>query len=86
MKDLFSFFNGAVKVQEKSGDFYLAFDGSLGGGAAAGIIEGQGSVKLGSGSVGLKLAEAWVNAHAPAYLKPFLEAGEAFLNGTVAGA
>lgn len=86
MKDLFSFFGGAVKIQEQGGDFFLAFDGSLGGGEAAGLVEGQGKLKLGAGSVGLKLAEHWVNQHAPAYLQPFLQAGEAFLNGAVAGA
>lgn len=84
MKTLMSLLNGAVLVQEQAGDFYLAFDASIGGGVAAGIIEGQGKIKIGAGSVGLKLAEAWINAHIPDAVKPFAEAAEAYLNAQVA--
>jgi hypothetical protein len=84
MKTLFSLFGGAVLFQEQAGDIYLVIDGSLGGGAAAGIIEGQGKVKLGAGSVGLKLGEAWVNAHVPLMALPYVQAAEAYVNGLVA--
>lgn len=84
MKTLLSLLGGAVMFQEQAGDFYLAFDGSLGGGAAAGIIEGKGSIKLGTGSVGLKLGEAWVNAHIPAAAVPFAQMVESAINGAVA--
>lgn len=85
MKTIVTLLGGAVELQEQAGDFYLSFNGSLGGGEAAGIVSGQGSIKLGTGSVGLKLGEAWVNAHAPAYMAPFLQGAEAAINGYVAG-
>ena len=84
MKTLFSELNGAVLVQEQAGDFYLSFDDSLGGGAAAGFFTGKGTLKLGTGSVGLKLAEGWLNAHVPASVAPFLVAAEAYINPLVA--
>jgi len=84
MKTLFSIFGGAVSIQEKAGDFYFVFDGGLGGGAAAGLVTGQGSVKLGTGSVGLKLAESWINSHVPSELEAFAVAAEGYLNSTIA--
>lgn len=86
MKTLVSLEGGAVQIQEQAGDFYMVFDGELGGGAVKGIIEGKGSIKLGAGSVGLKLAEAFINAHLPASVVPFAAAAEQYLNGVVAGA
>lgn len=84
MKTLFTLLAGAALIQEQAGDFYFVFDGSLGGGAAVGILEGKGSLKLGTGSVGLKIAEAWINSHVPAAVEPFVAAGEAYLNAAVA--
>lgn len=84
MKVLVSEFGGAVQIQEQGGDFFLAFDGSIGGGAASHIVEGQGKIKLGTGSVGLKLAESYVNAHLPASIQPFAVAAESYANSFVA--
>jgi hypothetical protein len=84
MKTVFSLFGGAALIQEQAGDFYLNFDDSVGGGAAAGILSGKGSLKLGTGSVGLKLAENWINSHVPASVEPFVLAGETYLNNLVA--
>ena len=84
MKTLVSAFGGAVQIQEQALDIYLVFDASIGGGAASGIVEGSGKIKIGSGSVGLKLGEAWLNAHAPASVQPFLIAAEAMINPAVA--
>jgi hypothetical protein len=84
MKTVFSLLGGAALIQEKGGDFFLNFDASVGGGAAQGILSGSGSIKLGTGSVGLKLAESWINAHVPASVEPFVAAGEAYLNTAVA--
>ena len=84
MKTLFTLFAGALLIQEQAGDFYAVFDDSIGGGAAAGIVSGKGSIKFGTGTVGLKLAEGWINSHAPAQVQPFLLAAEAYLNPVVA--
>jgi hypothetical protein len=86
MKALLTLLDGALLVQEQAGDFFVTFDGSLGGGAAAGIIEGKGTIKFGTGTVGLKLLEQWVNAHLPASVQAFAQMAEAALNSAVAGA
>jgi hypothetical protein len=83
MKTLINAFGGALQVQEQGGDFYLAFNGSLGGGNVAGWISGQGSIKLGTGSVGLKAAEALLNHLIPAAAMPVAQAIENALNGIV---
>lgn len=84
MKQLFSWFGGGITVTEQAGDVWLNFDGQLGGGQLKGIVEGKGSIHLGTGTVGLKVAEAWVNSKLPAAAQPFAQAVEAFANQAIA--
>ena len=84
MKTIMSFENGAVVLAEQGGDFFLNFDGSVGGGSMAGIISGQGSIKLGAGSVALKAAEAFLNHLLPASIASIAQGIEDALNAFVA--
>ena len=65
MKTLLSLANGALTVTEDSGKVTVSFDESLGGGQAAGVVKGQGSIIL-DGTSGLQLGEKLLNAHLPA--------------------
>jgi hypothetical protein len=68
MKTILSLLGGAVVLTEQGGKFTLSLDGSLGGGAAAGILVGQASLVVDAAS-GLKLAQALLNSHLPAVLQ-----------------
>ena len=82
-KSIFSEFGGALTLTETSGVLTLAWDESLGGGAAAGIVKGQGSLVL-SGTLGLQLAEKLLNAHLSGTALALATAGETVANAAVA--
>lgn len=84
MKTLLTLEGGAITITEQGGVFSLNFNGSLGGGAAAGIITGQGSINLGVGTVGLKLAESLLNHLLPASAQVVAQAIEAVVNSAIA--
>lgn len=85
MKTLVTLFDGAVLLQEQAGDFFLTFDGSLGGGEVAGWLSGKGSIKLGAGSVALKAGWALLNTHVvPATLLPYAQMVEGLIDAQVA--
>ena len=83
MKTILSLANGAVMITEENGVFSLALDfqGQLGGGQAAGVIEGEGkgSVKL-NAEQGVMLGEALLNAHIPASMLPLAKVIEGIAN------
>lgn len=83
MKTLASLMGGAVVLTEEAGKVTLSFDESLGGGAAAGIIKGQGSVVL-DGAAGLALGEKLLNAHLPAAMQPLAPVVEGIFNQAIA--
>ena len=62
MKTLKSWLNGAITITEQGGALFLNFNGALGGGDAAGIVQGSGSIKV-DGNMGLHLAEGMINSH-----------------------
>lgn len=82
MKTLLSVANGAVTVTEDAGKVSINFDESVGGGSAAGIVKGQGSVVLDAES-GLKLGEQLLNAHLPASVQPLAQVIEGVANQAV---
>lgn len=84
MKTLLTLEGGAITITEKSGDFYLNFNGSIGGGSVAGWLSGQGSIKLGTGTVGLKAAEAFLNHLLPASAQAIAQMIEGVLNSAIA--
>lgn len=84
MKTILSLEGGAIVIAEQAGDFYLQFNDSLGGGSVAGWLSGQGQIKLGSGSVGLKAAEALLNHLLPASAQAVAQAIEGAINAEVA--
>jgi hypothetical protein len=84
MKTLLSLEGGAVTITEAGGDFTLNFDESLGGGSVAGWLKGKGSIILGSGTVGLKAAEAFLNHLLPASVQAVAAMIEGVLNSAVA--
>lgn len=71
-KQLLNYENGLVLVTEDQGKISLHINGQLGGGSAAGIVAGQGSITL-DGELGLKLAIALLNAHLPPALLPIAQ-------------
>jgi hypothetical protein len=85
MKTVINLENGALTITEKSGDFYLNLNGSLGGGTIAGIVSGQASIKLGTGTVGLKAGEAFINHLIPSAGQPVAQMIESAINSYVAG-
>ena len=83
MKTIFTAANGAITLTENAGVFTLSFDESLGGGAAAGVIKGAGSIifNAASGSASaISLGEALLNAHLPASLAPLATVVEGIVN------
>lgn len=83
MKNIISLEGGALVIAEQSGDFFLNLDGSLGGGSVAGWLSGSVSIKLGSGTVALKAAEAFINHLLPAATQPLAVAIEGYINAAV---
>lgn len=84
MKTIVTIEGGAITITEKGGDFFMNFDGSIGGGQLAGIISGQGSIKLGSGSVALKAAESFLNHLLPAPTQAIAQLIESAINSAIA--
>ena len=83
MKTIFTAFGGALVLTEQSGVFTLSWDESLGGGEAAGIVSGSGSIKL-SGILGLQLGEKLLNAHLPVSVQPLALVVEGVANQAIA--
>lgn len=79
MKTIFSALNGALVLTENEGVFTLSFDESLGGGEAAGIVKGTGSVVL-DANMALALSEKMLNSHIPASLLPLVTVIEGVVN------
>jgi hypothetical protein len=82
MKTWLSLLGGALTITEQGGVVSLNWDESLGGGKAAGILVGQGSLKL-SALVGLQLGEQELNSELPASVEPVAEAVEGVVNAAV---
>jgi len=70
MKTLLSLLGGAITITEQNGIVSFNWNESLGGGQAAGVLKGVGSIQL-SGNQALHLAEGWLNGKLPAALVPF---------------
>lgn len=83
MKTLLSLLGGALVLTETSGVVTLSFDESLGGGAAAGILQGKGSLIV-QGTQGLQLAEKLLNSHLSAGVQPLAVAAETVVNEAAA--
>ena len=75
MKTLLSLLGGALLVTEEAGVVTLSFDEALGGGAAAGVLKGSGSLVL-NGEQGLQLGVNLMNAHLPPALLPLAQVVE----------
>jgi hypothetical protein len=82
MKTLLSLLGGAVTITEANGVVSFNWNENLGGGAAAGILKGTGSITL-SGSQALQLAEGWLNGKLPASLEPLAVSVEGIANAAV---
>lgn len=83
MKTIVSLAGGAVSVTENAGVFSLNIDASLGGGSAAGVVKGQGSILLDAGTA-LKLGESLLNSHLPVSVQGLAGAVESIVNTAVA--
>lgn len=75
MKVIFSALSGAVVLSEDAGVVSLSFDDSIGGGAAAGLVSGKGSVQL-NGPEAIQLAEKLLNSKLPASVLPLAQVVE----------
>jgi len=75
MKTIFSAFDGALVMTEENGVYTLSADKEVGGGAAAGVIEGKGSIVL-DRKTGMKLGEALLNSHLPTTVQPLAQVVE----------
>lgn len=88
MRTLLNLGDGALVITEEGGDVTLAVSKTeaVGGGKAADILEAEGSGKIvfKSGTVGLKLAVAFVEAHSPAAIVPFEEEAAVLAEAAVA--
>jgi hypothetical protein len=82
MKTLLSILGGAVTITEMNGVVSFNWNETLGGGQAAGILKGVGSIQL-SGNQALMLAEGWLNGKLPAALLPLAMSIEAVANAAV---
>jgi len=82
MKTLFTALGGALVLTENAGVLTLTLDGSLGGGAAAGVITGSGSIVL-NGTTALTLAQNLLNANLPASLLPLATVIEGIVDQAV---
>lgn len=83
MKVIFSALGGALVLSEQAEIFTLSWDESIGGGLAAGIVKGQGSIVL-SGALGLQLGEKLLNAHLPASVQALALVIEGVANQAIA--
>lgn len=86
MKTLMNIGNGAVVLTEQGGDFSLAFDKDLlvGGGAAAGIVEFEGSGKIVlKGKMAFDLGMAILKAHSPAPFVALEEGAQAIADKAI---
>lgn len=81
-KVLYSAMSGAIEIQEEGGVISLVWNESLGGGAAAGIVKGQGSLQLDAMSA-LKLGEALLNAKLPPAVAPLAVVIEGIVNQAI---
>ena len=82
-KQLLSLLGGALVVSEDAGAVSVSFDESLGGGAAAGVVQGKGTVVL-NALQGLQLGEQLLNAHLPASMVPLAKVVEGVANQAAA--
>lgn len=82
-KTIFSAYGGAVALVEDSGALALNWDESIGGGQAAGIVEGKGSLKL-NGTLGIQLGEKLLNSHLPPTVLPLAQVVEGVANQAIA--
>ena len=82
MKTLLSLLGGAITITEANGNVFFNWNQALGGGAAAGILQGTGSIKL-SGDQALHLAEEWLNGKLPPALLPLAVSIEAIANAAI---
>ncbi len=85
MKTLLSVMGGAITITEQNGVFSLNWNESLGGGQAAGILKGSGSIQLSATQL-LELGENVLNAHLPASAVPVAEAVEGVANAAIKAA
>jgi hypothetical protein len=83
MKTLLSLQNGAITITEQAGVITLSFSEALGGGEAAGIVKGSGSIVL-NAQQGLQMGEKLLNAHIPASLLPLVTVVEGVVNQALA--
>ena len=82
MKTLLSLLGGAITVTEQNGMFFLNWNESLGGGSAAGVLKGVGSLQL-QGNQALQIGEEWLNGKLPAILQPLAKGIEGIVNKVV---
>ena len=82
MKTLLSLLGGAITVTEINGVVSLNWNESLGGGAAAGILKGSGSLQL-AGLDAVHLGEALLNAKLPASMQGAAVAVEGVIDAAI---
>jgi len=82
MKVLFSLMGGAIQLEEQAGVVSLVWNESLGGGEAAGIVKGSGSIQLDAMSA-LKLGEALLNSKLPVSVAPLAAVIETVVNQAI---
>jgi len=82
MKQIYGPKNG-ISVVEDGGKVTVSIGESVGGGAAAGVVQGQASIVL-DGEMGLKLGEALLNSHLPASVQPLALVVEGVANQAIA--
>ena len=82
MKVLLSLAGGAIQVQEDAGVVSLVFDESVGGGSAAGIVKGSGSLIL-DGPLALSLGEKLLNSKLPASMQAVAQVIEGIANQAI---
>lgn len=87
MKVLFENADKSVQLIEDAGVVTLSIDESksIGGGEASGIVKVAGNAKvILDGALGLKLGEAYLNAHLPAAVVPLAKVIEGIANQAIA--
>lgn len=83
MKTLLSLYGGAITLTEEAGVLTLSFSEAIGGGSAAGLVKGSGSIVFG-GAQAIQLGEKMLNALLPAALQGAAVAIEAVANAAIA--
>ena len=71
MQVIFSAFGGALTLTKQGDILTLAWDETLGGGLAAGILTGKGALIL-NGNIAIPLGEKLINSHVPASVLPLV--------------